>query len=65
MQVWTEEETERLMPYVLRRCHPRVLRFVADDLGRHRAQVCRQRRALRQRLRRERGLAGRAGQLAA
>jgi predicted transcriptional regulator len=63
--MWTEEEEQRLRPYVLRRCHPYTLRSVAEDLGRREREVRRHRRALRHRLRRVQGLAGRAGSLAA
>ncbi|HEY8600078.1 MAG TPA: hypothetical protein VIL85_16695 [Thermomicrobiales bacterium] len=65
MQVWTEDEERRLWPYVLRRCDPYFLRAVADDLGRREREVRRHRRALRRRLRRVQGLAGRPGQAAA
>jgi hypothetical protein len=65
MRTWTDEEEARLAPYVLRRAHPYFLRSVACDLGKHRAEVCRHRRWLRRRLRRERGLAARPGRLAA
>lgn len=65
MQMWTDEETERLMPYVLRRIHPEYLDWVAREIGRHRAEVRRQRRALRHQARRVQRLAGRAGRLAA
>lgn len=33
MQVWTDDEEQRLWPYVLRRCHPEYLLLVARDLG--------------------------------
>jgi hypothetical protein len=65
MHSWNDYQDALLMPYVLRRANPRVLGWVARDLGKRRAEVCRRRRTLRRHLRRERGLAARPGQLAA
>lgn len=58
---WTPEEEARLLPYAARR----VGRWDMDHLrwllpARHRIQIRRHRRALRRRLRRAQGLAGRA-----
>ncbi len=65
MQTWTDAEERRLWPYVLRRCHPDELHWIALWVHKRPVQVRRHRRELRHRARRVQGLAGRAGRLAA
>lgn len=60
--MWTEDEDRRILQ-LAPRCDDYRARWLAEELGRHRAEVRRRRRALRRALRLAAGLGGCPGRV--